>query len=241
MGKGNWIKLHRSLIEWEWWDDHNATRLLVCLLLSVNYEDKRWKGVLIKAGSMVLSWDTLSSKSGLTVKQCRIAMKKLEGAGEVAREVTNRFQLVTLAKWEKLQAVDHEVGRPMGKQEGRQRAGKGQAEGRQRATTKESKEYKEGKEYKRGGTKKFVPPTLQEVDDYVHLKNFQIDPERFIAYYESNGWMVGRNKMKDWKAAVRSWASRSKEKSSGKKEKTGGKEFFKQRAEQAIFQMNSEQ
>lgn len=94
---------------------------------------------------------------------------------------------------------------------------------------------------KRGGTKKFVPPTLQEVDDYVCLKNYQIDPERFISYYESNGWMVGRNKMKDWKAAVRNWASRSKEKSSAKKEISGGKEFFRQRAEAAIIQMKMDQ
>lgn len=104
--KGNWVKLHRSLIDWEWWDDHNATRLLICLLLSVNYEDKKWKGVEVKAGSMVLSWETLSHKSHLTVKQCRTAMSKLEKSGEVTRETTNKYQVVTLAKWEDLKSVD---------------------------------------------------------------------------------------------------------------------------------------
>ena len=53
--------------------------------------------------------------------------------------------------------------------------------------------------------KRFVPPTLDEVKEYCQERNNNVDPERFIDYYESNGWLVGKNKMKDWKAAVRSW------------------------------------
>lgn len=53
--------------------------------------------------------------------------------------------------------------------------------------------------------KRFIPPTLDEVKAYCQERGNNVDPERFMAYYESNGWMVGRNKMKDWKAAVRSW------------------------------------
>lgn len=58
--------------------------------------------------------------------------------------------------------------------------------------------------------KKFVPPTIQAVADYCREKGYTVDPARFIAYYESNGWMVGRNKMKNWQAAVRTWASKEK-------------------------------
>ena len=53
--------------------------------------------------------------------------------------------------------------------------------------------------------KRFVPPTLDEVKEYCQERKNNVDPERFIDYYESNGWLVGKNKMKDWKAAVRSW------------------------------------
>ena len=60
--------------------------------------------------------------------------------------------------------------------------------------------------------KRFKPPTLQEVKAYCIERNNDIDPERFIDFYESKGWMVGKNKMKDWKAAVRSWESRNKKK-----------------------------
>ena len=53
--------------------------------------------------------------------------------------------------------------------------------------------------------KKFIPPTLEEVQAYCVERNNNVDAERFINHYTSNGWLVGKNKMKDWKAAVRTW------------------------------------
>lgn len=53
--------------------------------------------------------------------------------------------------------------------------------------------------------KRFNPPTLEEVQAYCNERNNNVDPQHFIDYYTSNGWQVGKNKMKDWKAAVRTW------------------------------------
>ena len=50
-----------------------------------------------------------------------------------------------------------------------------------------------------------IPPTLEEVTAYCQERNNNVDPERWFNYYTSNGWKVGRNPMKDWKAAVRTW------------------------------------
>lgn len=59
--------------------------------------------------------------------------------------------------------------------------------------------------------KRFAPPTLQEVKDYCLKMGYtHVNAERFIDYYASNGWMVGKNRMKDWKAAVRNWDRREK-------------------------------
>ena len=58
------------------------------------------------------------------------------------------------------------------------------------------------------GTKKtttFNPPTVDEVNAYCQERNNGIDPEYFVDYYESKGWMIGKNKIKDWKACVRTW------------------------------------
>ena len=53
-------------------------------------------------------------------------------------------------------------------------------------------------------TGRFVPPTIEDVQKYIKDKSYSVDAERFMDFYESKGWMIGKNKMKDWKAAVRS-------------------------------------
>lgn len=53
--------------------------------------------------------------------------------------------------------------------------------------------------------KRFVPPSREEVQAYCIERNNNVDAERFIDYYTSNGWRVGKNPMKDWKSAVRTW------------------------------------
>lgn len=64
-----------------------------------------------------------------------------------------------------------------------------------------------GKE-KKATAKRFTPPTLDEVKAYCQERRNGIDPERFIDFYQSKGWKIGSNPMKDWKAAVRTWEKR---------------------------------
>ena len=52
---------------------------------------------------------------------------------------------------------------------------------------------------------RFTPPTIEQVIEYCNERQNGVDPERFFDYYTSNGWKVGKNGMKDWKAAVRTW------------------------------------
>ena len=59
--------------------------------------------------------------------------------------------------------------------------------------------------------KRFAPPTLENVSEYCRKMGYtNVDAARFIDFYTSNGWMVGKNRMKDWKAAVRNWDRREK-------------------------------
>lgn len=69
------------------------------------------------------------------------------------------------------------------------------------STTGKEEEKKSIKEK----NKKFSPPSLQEVRDFCREKGYTFDPDSFHAYYESNGWRVGRNPMKSWKAACVTW------------------------------------
>lgn len=52
---------------------------------------------------------------------------------------------------------------------------------------------------------RFIKPTLDDITSYCHERNNDVKPTKFLDYYESNGWKVGKNPMKDWKAAIRNW------------------------------------
>ena len=58
--------------------------------------------------------------------------------------------------------------------------------------------------------KRFTPPTIEQVSDYCAERANSIDPQRFVDFYTARGWMIGKNKMKDWKAAIRTWETRDK-------------------------------
>jgi len=58
--------------------------------------------------------------------------------------------------------------------------------------------------------KRFIPPSVEEIQKYCHEKNKTVDAEQFCNFYESKGWYVGKNKMKSWKHAVALWHSRNK-------------------------------
>lgn len=74
---------------------------------------------------------------------------------------------------------------------------------------KESK----GKDNKKDSPKRFVPPSLEEVQAYCSERGNGIDAQSFIDFYSSKGWLVGKTKMTDWKAAVRTWESRNRKQS----------------------------
>lgn len=71
-------------------------------------------------------------------------------------------------------------------------------------------------------TKRFTPPSLEEVQAYCNERNNNINPEYFVDYYNSNGWIVGKTKMKDWKATVRNWERREKPKQEQPKQDFSG-------------------
>ena len=76
-----------------------------------------------------------------------------------------------------------------------------------RAMNKDKDKDEDNKTKTKTSIGRFAPPTRDEVAAYIAEKGYRVDPDRWMAYYESNGWKVGRNPMKDWKAAVRTWAT----------------------------------
>jgi hypothetical protein len=86
---------------------------------------------------------------------------------------------------------------------------------KEKAKTKEKEKEKEkGKEKVASGdapSSRFVPPTVEEVGEYCLERQNGIDPQAFVDFYASKNWMVGKTKMSDWKASVRTWEQRRKQ------------------------------
>lgn len=94
-----YIKLHRKIIEWGWWDDPNVFRLFTYLLLTVNWETKSWHGRDILPGQLVTSLAKMAQGTGLTLSQVRTCLDKLKLTNEIAHETTQHYSVVTISKW----------------------------------------------------------------------------------------------------------------------------------------------
>jgi hypothetical protein len=81
----------------------------------------------------------------------------------------------------------------------------------------ETETEREKEKEKEERQRRFTKPTQQEVSDYCKEIGFKQDAQAFIDYYESKGWMIGKNNMKDWKATVRNWSRRSDQPQEAKK------------------------
>ncbi len=73
-----------------------------------------------------------------------------------------------------------------------------------------------GKDIEKQPRKRFTPPSREEVAEYCRERGNKVDPDRFVDFYTSKGWMVGKSPMKDWKAAVRGWEKDAKQKPQNK-------------------------
>lgn len=101
-----WIKLHRSMIDWEWYTDQNTSRLFIHCLIRANHSDTKWRGNIIKRGQFITSLDTLSCETGLTISQIRTAFKKLVDTDEIASLSQARSRIITVVKYDQYQADD---------------------------------------------------------------------------------------------------------------------------------------
>lgn len=83
-------------------------------------------------------------------------------------------------------------------------------------------------------TSTFCPPTIAEVQRYVDDKGYHVDAEHFCAFYESNGWMVGKNHMKSWRMAVVTWEKTEKQRKKTYGQKNGFDPYSKRRGTEVI-------
>lgn len=94
-----WIKLHRSILDFEWYEDANTMRTFLHLLLSANHEPRKWKGTFVERGQVITSRDHLATDLKLSVQQIRTALSKLEKSENITIKSTKRFTVITVCNY----------------------------------------------------------------------------------------------------------------------------------------------
>ena len=138
--KNGYIKMHRSLLDWEWYDDINTTRLFLHLLLTVSIRDSEWHGTLIKRGSRITSYRVLSLETNLSERQVRTAIKHLEKTGEVTRQKKPNFTVFTISNYDKFQEA---TGQTPKKRQGSDKGVTGQRQGSDSSIRRYKEDIKE--------------------------------------------------------------------------------------------------
>lgn len=192
-----WIKLHRKLKDWEWYDEHKTLVLFIHLLISVNHKDSSWKGVKIPAGSMITGRRSLSNETGLSEQEVRTALSNLQLTNEITIKSTNKYSIISIVCWESYQSL--QPAEP-------------QQDNKQSTTNKNDKEVNNigsaKKPMKRATT---ISDSFEAKDSHHDLANelgLDIGKEtrHFIDHHLAKGTL-----MKDWNAALRTWLRRAVE------------------------------
>lgn len=132
-----YIKIFRKLLDWEWYTDANVFRLFIHLLLKANFKDKRWKGIQIKRGQLIIGVESFGKEIGLTRQQTKTALAKLQSTQEITINPTNKYTLVTIVKFDIYQCRESTDNQ----QNNHQITNEYTSNNHQITTTKEGKEY----------------------------------------------------------------------------------------------------
>lgn len=104
-----YIKLHRKILEWEWYDDANTFRVFMHLILKANHKPKKYRGLILKAGTVLTGREVLAKETGLSVRQVRTSLEKLKATSEVTIETSAKGTVIQIVKYEDYQLATSET------------------------------------------------------------------------------------------------------------------------------------
>ena len=110
--QGGWIKIHRDILSWEWWDDDRMVKSWLTILMLANAEDRKWHGKTIKAGSFVTSLKNLSERLKLTMDRTRTVLSRLTQTGEITVQSNHHYTVICINNWERYQETPSENPKP---------------------------------------------------------------------------------------------------------------------------------
>ncbi|MDR2274312.1 MAG: hypothetical protein LBF27_25620 [Sphingobacterium sp.] len=136
-----WVKLHRSILEWEWYSDINTKILFLHLLVKANHKDKKHQGTIIKKGQLLTGRDLLSFETGLSVQQVRTSLERLKSTNEITITTNRKGSVIDIVNYVFYQSREEE--QPTDQPENNQQVTNKQPTSNQQVTSnKNEKKYK---------------------------------------------------------------------------------------------------
>jgi asparagine N-glycosylation enzyme membrane subunit Stt3 len=107
MSKG-WIKIHRQITDWEWYDEPNTFRLFFHLLLKANHKQNKYRGVMIEPGQIMTGFDRLANETGLTLQKVRTSINRLKSTDEITVNSSTQGTIIQIVNYSKYQVATDE-------------------------------------------------------------------------------------------------------------------------------------
>ena len=185
-----WIKIHRQLLSWEWYDDPNTFRLFMHLLLKANHKDKRYRGKVVKAGSLLTGRELLSSETGLSIQQIRTSISRLKSTNEITIKTSKQGSVIQVVKYSKYQIVTNKVTNS-------------QPTANQQLTT--NKNVKNEKNEKNNSYRAFLHLSISVEDFNKLVSDFKISKEKVDDYLDRIENYNQNTKYKSLYLTARNW------------------------------------
>jgi hypothetical protein len=189
-----YIKLWRSLKYNPVMQKPEYLSVWIYLLMTANYKESEFvfndSKTVVKLGSFITSRAKIAINTGVQESKVERILKYLETEQQIEQQSFNKFRIISIVNWSKYQQTEQETEQLVNS--------------KRTASEQQVNTYNKDKKDKKDNNI-FIIPTLEEIKSYCRERKNQVNPQTFIDHYLSNGWLVGKNKMKDWKAAVRKW------------------------------------
>jgi len=148
-----YVKLHRSMLEWEWLDDPITVQVWVYCLLKANYTLQRWHGETLMPGQFITSLGHMAKELGISRQNLKTAILHLKSTNNLTIKSTNKWTLVTIEKWDEYQSAGEKVTNKL-----TSNLTNNQPTANQQLTTdKEREEREERKEDRENKEREYVP------------------------------------------------------------------------------------
>jgi hypothetical protein len=135
-----WVKIHRELLQWEWFGKPEMVQLFLYLLLKANCEEKQWQGITIMRGQLITTNSAIRKDLQLSEQQIRTIIKRLISTGEITYKSTNKYVIITICNYDRYQCRNFGINEQDNEQFNNQTTSK------QRANNEQTKEYNNIKE-----------------------------------------------------------------------------------------------